>query len=160
MRELAQIAEAPLPALPTCAPEAFGANLRLMFAALPRRQSDDVSGELFVRAYESQLGHMPEPQIEYLRDRALQTCKWFPTIAECLEIAQGWRRSDQAVWRKAEAARLLSKEERAREVDARQIDGPMTQEQVDALPETLRQIGLRAGFLIEGDDGIVRPNAS
>ena len=63
LAEVEALANLPLPALPNCDSRSFRQALRMMLAALPRRQSDDVSGELFVEAYERQLRHLAKPQI-------------------------------------------------------------------------------------------------
>ena len=88
--------------------------LRTMLAVLPRRGSDDVSGELFVSAYQHKLGHLPNDAVSYIADKALETCKWFPTIAECLELLDGWRRVDVFTKRKYAAQELEHRENMAR----------------------------------------------
>src|SRR5690606_12106033 len=50
------IANSPLPPLPPCDNQYFSQCLRMMLAVLPRRQADDIAGELFVAAYEQALG--------------------------------------------------------------------------------------------------------
>lgn len=163
LAELEKIAAAPLPALLTCDERTFGQILRMMLAALPRRQADDISGELFVAAYERQLGHMSRPQAEYMMDKALRTCRWFPTIAECLELAGDWRRRDAHTERQAAARRLLSREISARQHDrTRWVLGgredAMSQEGIDAMPEELRRLGLKCGALVYDQAGKIVAN--
>lgn len=162
MKALHQVAYSPLPALPTCDSKTFGQVLRMMLAALPRRQADDVSGELFVAAYERQLGHISRPQAEYLLDKALRTCRWFPTIAECHELLSGWTRSDEHTARAARARSMILSEERARKDDewrwSEKASMIMTQEQVDAMQPELHRIGLKCGALyIDEATGKIRP---
>lgn len=88
--------------------------LRTMLAVLPRRGSDDISGELFVSAYQHKLGHLPDQAISYIADKAMEKCKWFPTIAECLELLVGWRRYDEHTERKRLAQSLINAEREAR----------------------------------------------
>lgn len=157
------IAEAPLPTLPPCDDRRFNQCLRVLLAVLPKRTSDELSGELFVAAYQRQLGHMPAAQISFLADKATERCRWFPTIAECLEIASEWRRWDDDTKRKAEAGRLLRAEERARWSDERQWHREhqglysISQEDVDEMSEPMIRIGLKCGALERGEDGKVRP---
>jgi len=155
------MAAAPLPALPTCDERTFGQILRMMLATLPRRQSDDVSGELFVAAYERQLGHMSKLQAEYMMDKALRTCRWFPTIAECLELAGDWRRRDDAVAQQARARSVYQNEMQLRARDERGWNDAssmlMTQKQVDDMLPELQRIGLKCGALYTDDQGVVRP---
>lgn len=153
---IANLAKEPLPNLPPCDEQTFGQSLRMMLAALPRRQSDDLSGELFVAAYERQLGDLNKSQVEFLLDESLRRCRWFPTISECLEILGEWKRSDEYVARRTKAKRLI-----AREMDARdrekpwpRSEPPVTQSQIEQMPESLRQLGITCGALVERDGKI------
>lgn len=110
-----KIATAPLPCLPPVTERHLAQCLRVMLAVLPRQQSDDLAGELFVAAYYRQLGHMPTDQISYLADQATKQCRWFPTIAECLEIASGWRRCDADTLRQSKAWGRYHRERSLRE---------------------------------------------
>ena len=158
MEAVNEIACSPLPDLPTCDSKTFGQVLRMMLAALPRRQADDISGELFVAAYERQLGHINRPQAEFLLDKALQTCKWFPTIAECLEILEGWRRNDDATKRQSRAKYLIARENNQRRAfnwpPEREIP-QITQADVDVMGADMIRLGIKCGALVEGADGKV-----
>lgn len=158
------IAKSPLADLPPCDERTFGQALRMMLAVLPRRGSDDLSGELFVAAYERQLGHHPRPAIEYLCDKAIAQCRWFPTVAECHEILTMWRRSDEHTARRFKAEAIAGKEKRERSMAKWRAERQevleiraLTQADVDEMPEVLRNIGLRNGYLVQDEDGIVRP---
>lgn len=109
-----RIMDAPLPSLPPCGETHLLQCLRAMLAVLPRQNSDDVAGELFVEMYRSQLGEHPADAISYLVVQATRQCRWFPTIAECLEIITGWRRHDADTMRKAAAHRRYHDERIAR----------------------------------------------
>ena len=109
-----RIAASPLPSLPPCSEIELVKCLRIMRAVLPRQISDDLSGELFVEAYARQLGEYPAAAIGYLADQATRQCRWFPTIAECLEILSGWRRWDADTMRRSDATRLANREQAAR----------------------------------------------
>lgn len=82
----------------------------MMLAVLPKRHLDEVSGELLVAAYRESLGRYPAQAIDYLRRQAVDKCKWFPTVAECHEIIEGWRRRDEFTERKAQAASIRSRQ--------------------------------------------------
>lgn len=153
------IARRPLCALPPCDSRLFGQTLRMMLAVLPRRQADDLSGELFVAAYERQLAHYPDDAITFLCDEAVRTCRWFPTVSECLEILARWKRRDAAVKRQAEAERLARQERFARRTEppARGVVPKLTQADCENISPLLRRIGLEAGYLIENEDGSVSP---
>lgn len=161
MKEVAKVARSELPRLPACDSKTFGQVLRMMLAALPRRQADDVSGELFVAAYERQLGHMSKPQLQYMMDKALRTCRWFPTIAECFELASGWVRKDEHTERQRQAEILFTKENHARAHDEYRWSTEsamlMTQKMVDNMPPELHRIGLKCGALYKDNEGVVRP---
>lgn len=109
------IARSPLPELPPCDSRHLGQALRMMLAVLPRRHADELSGELFVAAYERQLGGFSNQAITFLCDEAIRTRKWFPTVAECIEIMDDWRRDDAETQRRATASSLAYRERRARE---------------------------------------------
>ena len=132
-----------------------------MLAALPKRSQDDVSGELLVAAYQRKLGHLSAAQLSYIADKALGECKWFPTIAECLEMLEGYRRNDDMVQRQALAAKIYNREIESYNNDRRTWENArahfMTQEQVDAMTDQVKRIGVACGALIQGDDGVIRP---
>lgn len=99
-----------------------------MLATLPRKQADDVSGELLVEVYERQLGGYPQQQIEYLTDRAIETCRWFPTVAECHDICANWRRVDSFTGRRADALSAIYREEELRKAQPKDVWRPTKEE--------------------------------
>jgi hypothetical protein len=154
------IARSPLPALPPCDSYRLGQALRMMQSTLPRRHADDVSGELFVAAYERHIGHYSQDAIDHLCDQSIRTCKWFPTVAECLEILSGWRRADAAVMRQRQAERAAARERNLRYDESQKPIEPLpalTQADVDAMDETMVRLGLGVGSLIRDEQGQVRP---
>lgn len=86
----------------------------MLLAVMPRRQSDEVSGELLVEAYFEALGDWPHDAIDYLRREAPRRSKWFPTIHDCLEILGDWRRGDLHVTRRTQATLAMVKEKAER----------------------------------------------
>lgn len=129
-----------------------------MLAVLPRQHTDSIGGELFVETYRRQLGHFSDAAIAHLADRATRDCRWFPTIAECLEILAGWQRCDEATRRRATAHSLARQERMERERDERTNSHParvMPQDEIDRLPSHLVKLGLAAGYLREDGDRVV-----
>jgi hypothetical protein len=133
-----------------------------MLAALPKRSQDDVSGELLIAAYQRKLGHLSAPQLSFIADKALGECRWFPTIAECLDMLEDYRRYDDLVKRQSMAAHICNTEHRARREDENKWQETrshaMRQSDVDAMTDQIKRIGLACGALVKGDDGIVRPH--
>lgn len=159
------IAAAPITPLPPCDERHFNQCLRIMLSVLPKRSADEVSGELFVAAYHRKLADKSNAAISFLADKAMERCRWFPTIAECLEILSEFRRNDEMIHKELDRRRLAGelarKEREARSDDALAEHavkaGFLTQEDVDALPEYLVSLGLTCGSLRKDDEGIVRP---
>lgn len=154
------IARSPLPPLPSCDERHFAQCLRLMLAVLPRQQTDELGGELFVEAYRRHLAAWPDEAISYLASESTGRCKWFPTISECLDILRSWQRSDGPSHRREHARNLATRERNLRYMDSlppREPPPPLTQEAVDAMPAALKRVGLTAGYLIENPDGSISP---
>lgn len=154
LAKVQDLASSRLPELPNCPEPHFNKCMRVMLAVLPKRVSDDVSGELFVAAYQRQLGHYPQDAISFLADAATSRCRWFPTIAECLEMVAEWVRNDDAVKLKRAAGDAARREKRLRSDETRpRIESqPLTQDDVDQMDEMLIRIGIGGGW-IKRDDG-------
>lgn len=154
------IAREPLPELPPCGEGHFARCLRVMLSVLPKQNTDEIGGELFVATYHRQLGAWPDAAISHLADEATKRCRWFPTIAECLDILSGWHRNDDAVSRRLSAITAARRERDARIFDLESKEKelePITQGMVDVMPESLRRIGLSQGWLVKSDTGTVSP---
>lgn len=150
-----EIAVAPLPQLESCSERHFIQCIRILLAALPKRNSDDVSGELLIAAYQRKLGGFCKDQISYLSDKALGRCEWFPTIAECLTIIGEWNRDDDAL-RLQERAKGMVMWDWQRRFDAVMSElagGRYSQAQIDALPDSWKAIGEARSYLWAGADG-------
>ena len=147
MNALAVVANAPLPALPPIGERDLKQSLAVLDSALPRRNSDDASGRLMLAAYERKLGQMPKEQFDHMCNAILERCRWFPTIAECLEIAGEWTRRDAR--EKARAQNLMRIELQARMDDAlhRLRFGQIEQAEVDAWPDHWKQVAATRGDL-------------
>jgi hypothetical protein len=151
------IAKAPLPSPARIGDKAFDEAVLMMAASLARRTTDAEVGELQIRAYRRCLAHLSAPQMWWTVERALKQLRFFPTVKELLDIAEGWERRDDA-----SDAQRLSKLLLNREVNRRLCEQsrtapapPLTQESVDAMSPELRNLGLKLGYLIEVDGKIV-----
>jgi hypothetical protein len=150
-----EIAAAPLPSPEPCSERHFNQCLRVLLSALPKRNSDEVSGELLISAYERKLGGFCKDQISYLSDKALERCEWFPTIAECLGIIGEWKRID-APLQIQERAKSMVMWDRQRRFDDVMIElacGRYSQDQIDAMPDSWKVVGETRGYLWAQDDG-------
>jgi len=150
-----QIADARLPVLAACSEQHFGECFRVLLATLPKRNSDEVSGQLLMRAYLGKLGGFPNEQISYLCDRVLERCQWFPSIAECLTILAEWKRDDDALRLQERAKSFVFWDNQARFEDtmAALARGDVTQKEIDGLPKNWREIAETRGLLWLHDDG-------
>lgn len=150
-----EIADCPLPVLQPCSDRHFIQCFRVMSACLPRRAVDDLAGELMVAAYRRMLGHHTEAAINFMTEEVHRTCRWFPTIAECLEILGRWRRNDEAMIRRNRAGSLVRREVQARydEAMARLAARELMQDEIDALPEGWKRQAAERCYLWRHPDG-------
>lgn len=150
------IAKAPLPSPPRIGDKAFEQALMMMATSLARRTTDAELGEVQIRVYRRCLAHLSAPQMWWTVEEALKRMKFFPTIKELLDIAEGWERRDDAT-EAQRLARLLANRENNRRLVAqsRKPVPPLTQEMIDAMAPELRSMGLKLGHLIERDGKVV-----
>lgn len=150
-----KIADQPLPALEACSPDHFKKCLRILLANLPKRNSDDLSGNLLVDAYSRKLGGFSREQINFLTDRALDGCDWFPTIKQCLSIIAEWKRDDDALrlQEKAKSMVLWDRQARFDEMMGRLAAGTVGQDEIDGLPEQWKAVGETRSYLRREEDG-------
>lgn len=148
---LKEVASAPLPLPAACDDLHFAQCFRLMSAVLPKQSKDELDGKLFVAAYRRILQEYSRDAISYLTEEAMRNCRWFPTIAECLQILESYRRDDDDTRFKAAIHARINQENRHRWEEERQaeLDRPpvivrnqLTQEDVDCLPPYLVKLGL------------------
>ena len=148
-----------------CSDRHFVQCIRILLATLPKRNSDEVSGELLLSAYQRKLGGFCKDQISFLSDKALERYEWFPTIAQCLAIIGEWQRDDAPLrlQNHAKSMVLWDRQRRFDEVMAQLALGAMSQEQIDALPDSWKAVGETRSYLWQEDDGRyvprVGPNA-
>jgi hypothetical protein len=150
------IASSPLPPLAHCDEAHFLQGLRILWAALPKRATDKLSGKLMAEGYKLKLMHLPREAIDFMVGEALSS-RFFPSIAECEEIVGRWKRSDGLT--KARAETLARGERQARfddlmrRLDAREVG----QAEINALPERTRRIAEDRGLLRRLPDGTHAP---
>lgn len=143
------IAERPLPELPRCSEKHLKQCIRVLLASLPKRNSDEVSASLLLASYFRKLGAYSQDQISYLTDAALDRCEWFPTIAECNAIIGEWKRSDGAIQAR-ERARLIVRNDRQGRFDLAMAElsrGQYSQDQINALPDSWKEVAETRGYL-------------
>ncbi|NOW44148.1 hypothetical protein FHW96_000275 [Novosphingobium sp. SG751A] len=161
-RDLRAIAAAPLPVLRTCSDEGFDRCMAAL-SILPRRKSGSDEGAVLLEVYRRALGGLPSAQLVWVVDTALVRLKWFPTIAELLEIAGEWRRDDEHARAQARAEAALRHDRQARYDGAMTAlsRGEMDQGAIDALPLPWAQAAARLGWLVEsaGRFALPRPVA-
>jgi hypothetical protein len=151
---LREIVNSPLPAPAICDEVHFAKCIRSL-AILPRQAEDEVTGPLKHKLYQAKLGGYSNDALSYLASKALEQCKWFPTIAECLQILAGFPNREIALERKNKAAWLVQRELNARldEMVARLAKRDLTQDEIDALPEAAKLVAAEKCYLWAWPDG-------
>lgn len=137
-----------------CPEEHFIKSMRAM-SILPRRADDDLTGELRVGLYQRKLGDKPAAAISFLCSEALGRCEWFPSIAECLRILAEFPGTGVGERRRDTARHLVQRELNARldEMVARLATRALTQDEIDALPESAKLVAAEKCYLWAWPDG-------
>lgn len=154
MSALKEIANAPLPPPAACDDLHFAQCFRLISAVLPKQSKDELDGKLFVAAYRRILQEYSRDAISYLTEEAVRNCRWFPTIAECLQILERYRRDDDDTRFRCAVEERIRKERRDQWEEKRLAEPepetdrrPLTQADVDRLPPYLVKLGLSIGAI-------------
>jgi hypothetical protein len=139
-------AASPLAPLPDCDDDHFAKCFRVI-ALLPRRQADEVKGELQFGVYRKILAGWPGAAMSFLTETAARECKFFPTTNECLSILRRWERGDAQA--RSIARTIAGREWQARFGEAMRAMqyGDLDQAAIDALPEEWRKAGEAKGYL-------------
>jgi len=128
---------------------------------LPRKNDDEKTGEERIKVYARMLGDQPAAAIDFLMQRAFETCRWMPTVAECLDIMKGWKRDDEPMQAHLLAGTLSRRERQARfdAAMARLARREMTQEEIDVLPARWAEVAEARAYLWRCDCGsyVARP---
>lgn len=156
MMSLEAVASSPLPSPQPCSERHFNQCFAMVDAALPKRSQDDKTGEILVRTYRRMLGHLTREAISFIAEEAIATCKWFPTIAECLEISRRFTQPPHPFRQvRTVAAQLLSREkhERFKEAVKAVEAGKVPDADIADLPERWRGIMAEWGVIWALRDG-------
>lgn len=158
MAALADIMNCALPADQGCDDEHFAACMRSL-ATLPTGRGDEVDGKLRYSLYKRKLSGFSNAAMSHLVSQALERCKFFPTIHECLGLLRGWNNRQQAVdaRRRATNARQNELQLRMEETMDALSRGDLDGEEIAALPEWCRRIAEARGLLWNDGDGKYRP---
>lgn len=146
------------PPLPGMGDKAFAEAMTMLAATLPRRKADDDMGEVHVRVYRRCLSHLSAPQLWWAVEQAIKQLKFYPSVKELLDIAEGWVRRDEDTEAHRLACHLARREANRRHVASlRKPAPPLTQAMIDAMDPAMVSMGLKCGALIERDGRII-PN--
>lgn len=118
-------------------------HLQILDANLPRRKEDAGNGELKAEAQFSILQSMPRLQIEFLCGEALKRLEWYPTIKQLLDIASEWKSPTAKPGRLAKARIDDELTKRFAEFRSRLDREIIAQDEIDALPQWLKDQCLR-----------------
>lgn len=145
-----------------CTPDFLKKALMAMLAVLPRQGKDAATGAIMVEQYVRVLGKMPKGAIEHLWRESINRLRWFPTIAECKEIAGEWvSRAQELKHAKSIAESKIAREKDFRFRDA--IDGlrkrTVSQADLDGLEDKWKAYAAEQGYLWRMKDGsyLIRP---
>ena len=163
MDGLAAVISCPIPEQVECPKAYLDQALLGMMAVLPRQGKDAATGAILVEQYVRKLAKHPKGAIAYLWSTSIDRLKWFPTIAECHEIAGEWVSRAQEL----KHAKSIAESKIAREKDLRLRDaidllrsGKADQADVDTYPERWKALAAEQGYLWRLKDGsyLIRPD--
>ena len=128
---------------------------------LPKRRMSTEEAEAMLGLYQRHLGNMSGQQLTYMVDEAIKRHKFYPTVAELLEIAAEWQRDDEATRTRVAAEIALRRDARARLDDARArlrrtcwgVADQVTDDELQGWPEGWLRIFEAEGFLRRREDG-------
>jgi len=132
----------PLPRPAPCPEPEFMAIMAGIQACLPSQHRSDISLEAQANAYWRMLGEYPLVAMKHLETEVLKRCRWFPTIAECIDILREFPVRNPLAAKRDDILRRIGAEHTTRfdEAMARLATGDVPQEWIDALPETWKGI--------------------
>lgn len=121
---------------------------------LPQRADDALRAETRVKVYHRKLGAYSYAALGRMASKAIDTCKWFPSVAECLEILRKHPTEDECRLIRSKARALSDREHQARHDEAMGALklGQMDQAQIDALSDRLKQCAETLGYLFRWPD--------
>lgn len=154
-----------LPKPAPCRVGEFNAIMAGLQACLPSQHRSDISLEAQAEAYGKMLGGYPLAAIKHLERQVLKQCRWFPTIAECITILEGFTAQDPLTEKRNTIHRRISTEHSTRFEEAmhRLSAETVPQAWIDALPDQWKVYAETRCLLWFNEDGTVtqrgRPDA-
>lgn len=154
--ELRAICSCPTPRAEPAAPYYVDECVTTLLINLPKRAHGEDDGEILNRTYSAALKHYSARSLKFLAKRALAKCKWFPTIAECIEIIGEYRGDGEAFGAlKVGAEARIRRELNMRMDEAVAALGrrELSQDAIDALPDLTKRVAAEKGYLWKWPDG-------
>lgn len=115
---LARFVNTPPPPLPVADATHINRFIRLI-STMPRRADDDATGKIRAELITRHLTGLPVAQINWMLDQALTRLAFFPSVHELTNLANEWRRDDDAVRARRIASARIESEQQTRIEDAR-----------------------------------------
>jgi len=159
MAALVAFVDEPVPEQILCDQGTAERAIKGMMSVLPRQSKDGAAGPLMVETYVRKLTRQPRGAVEFLWSRSVDTLRWFPTVAECLEIIAQWSppATDLARVKSIADSRIRRERElRFADICAAVVRGEMTVDAVSALPDQVKRILDARNLIRMGRDGEVR----
>lgn len=153
---VSEVARCSLPALSVSDERHFAAVMKGL-QILPRKADDGLTGELRFRAYYGAMGDLPRDQLDWTMREAIKRHHFFPSVKEMLDIADGWRRADDASLAKRIARAKMRDEMARRERAARPKPLPLTQADIDEMPLEMVRLGIKVGAIVQDEVGRYLP---
>ena len=90
-----------------------------LISTMPRRADDEATGKIRAELITGQLTGLPVVQVNWMLTEALRRFPFFPSIHELTQLANEWRRDDDAIRARRIAASRIEREQQTRIEDAR-----------------------------------------
>lgn len=154
LAQVEKIANLPLPKSSPCSDEQFASIMRTL-DILPQRDDDRVRAEIKVKVYRRKLAQYPYHALGRMASRAIDQCKWFPTVSECLSFLSDYPTMDQCRAMREKARNVLRNERQRRMEDAmtRLEQRELDEADIARLPDEWKRIGETRGYLWRWPDG-------
>ena len=149
LARLEAMANCPLPAPEPCPEDKLLELVILLQATLPSRNRSEIDQAVLTEAYLQALRRFPQSAIAHLQTAALERCRWFPTIAECMDILGEADTRHHLVGKREWVRSRVSREKQIRfdgmmfALQAREME----QADINALPLAVKRIAVERGYL-------------
>lgn len=152
LAQVETVANLPLPKSSPSSDEQFAACMRSL-DILPRRADDRTRAELRVKLYQRKLGVFPYHVLGQMVSKALDTCKFFPTISECLAMLPPTDSDCASIRARAKSVAEIEHQHRLDDALAMMAKRELTDWDIEQLPERWKRIGEAKGYLWAWPDG-------